>query len=1557
MKRVPKYILSSLILLTLTVPELCAKRISPEDAKQKAQMILTKSSVYGRTKGRATLSELPTLTLSHTVTDSHATPIYYIFSKGEDKGFVIASADDRAVPILGYTDKGTFKSIDDFPEALKGWLKSYELTASKLSSAGMSPSGTYSITKMRNEIEPMVELFWGQDAPLNAKCPIVDGERAPVGCVGLAMAMVMAFHQYPDQGQGAVSYVNTANKQTITYDFEKTKFDFANLQPYYDGYEDTEEIDAVAELCFAAGASVKSEYKSTATGADVSAAVFNTYFKYPSEGMALLSRSYFTPEEWEDMVYEELSNNRPVLYRGGGTLGTGGHAFVIDGYEEASGLFHINWGWYGDADGYYNLNILRPSESGTGSNGDNVYSVDQQIVRGLRAPDGAVPTPIFTAEGVSFAKDTQEFYIDKLYCRGGQNVLHPGVEAIHIQTGNIYEIESIEKNPLTIRDDVNGGVKRLSITFRPDFSQLPDGEYVLRPCAKLTEDRTLNPGGYFDFYPIYCTLVNSRFIKAAIINGAVVEAECGSDVNHDIEFTNFQTSTSLITGSNRAFTMDAVNRGNTIIRSVRVWVYEHDADELAWPTGERSEIVLEPGNNGRFNLAIPNMTNLGGTFDLQVKNTEDTTVNYSKRIPFELVNSSNGVTIDGFKYVVISEKDRTAAVIRTNTSHTGEVIFQGTVKIKENEYILTELSNAILISNGGVTKVVVPPTVKRIAGSSFNGCSSLAEINLPEELEFLGGGCFMGCKALTAISIPKTITSIGDKTFSSAGLTSVELPEGLTSIGQYAFYGCKLTKLILPSTVESIGRYAFDNDNISIVICKSLTPPTIEDNTFYSQIYKNATLFVPAEAIDSYRNAPGWKSFKNCYTINEDKYAKVGDFWYELTPDFEAYIIPAMENETYSITKVTVPDKINYAGIDYAVTEVRDSAFIGHGAITSFSGGGNLRKIGNHAFENTGISSVSLADGITEIGDYAFFNSNIGSLSKLPANLTRIGEGAFAGNKRMSFYKSLNSPNNWLALPTSLQSIGDRAFEGCESLDKVQINGTIEYGTGVFDGCNSLSSIYLADTAVTPENVKLLASDIPTAHFYIERSNREYFVRAFDNPSRLYDLLTVKSVTWDGKPDIEGLTDVTITFDSKQGNPTTTTFIVKNAMFKDIATVHPKSSEDYPATGAITLTFAPFSLGAGVAQVSFEQPGFSEMIDINIVKTAALIESITLSETEKSLVPNETFALIASYSPDELDNDTLLWSSSDNSVATVDNSGNVIALANGTATITCKALMGIASAKCTVTVKTDRHPGKALDDGSDEITVADVNAIASHLMGLDVEGFNVINADANQDGRVTISDVTTAVKMILYSGKEATYRDAVDGLYWSKSNENSAVLLFDDINIGPSDSTYIAARLNADGEYSAIQADIVCPDGVKITDVILSEMLNAHSMMWTNIDENTTRIVIYSFVNEILPSNEGNELIVLKLAASQPVYGALSVEHGWAATPSAYKIPVSSMSYSEGGPAVLANVIPDGGAVNVYNIFGVLIKRDVKVSEIESKLAPGIYIVVKDNKSYKVRIK
>ena len=156
-----------------------------------------------------------------------------------------------------------------------------------------------------------------------------------------------------------------------------------------------------------------------------------------------------------------------------------------------------------------------------------------------------------------------------------------------------------------------------------------------------------------------------------------------------------------------------------------------------------------------------------------------------------------------------------------------------------------------------LTKVTIPNSVNHIAECAFYGCRSLAEVNLPNGITSIENDVFNGC-AFTELKIPSSVTSIGECAFCSCPFTEVNISNGVTSIGDYALSGYNMEYVKIGKDVTKIGDQVFPQyyDENLVIEFTSETPATLYSVESFGYL---CTIYVPENALETYRNAEFWK--------------------------------------------------------------------------------------------------------------------------------------------------------------------------------------------------------------------------------------------------------------------------------------------------------------------------------------------------------------------------------------------------------------------------------------------------------------------------------------------------------------------------------------------------------------------------------------------------------------------------------------------------------------------------------------------------------------------------
>lgn len=428
------------------------------------------------------------------------TSAYYVFNAGDDKGFAIVSGDDRTVPILGYSLNGSFTD-ENMPENLKAWLAEYQRQIEYIQKNNITLDNSQSTATDRAKIPEMLTTKWNQDTPYNNTCPVFsDGNRSVTGCVATAMAQVLYYNwqQNPskmptqtlaDMESYQTNYSNATNI-TVPAIGAGAPIDWSNMLPsyrYYNGTETDAQKNAVANLMLYCGTAVKMEYSSGTSSAysNQVPGAFTKYFGMDPSTIIVGRSSGYTNKQWNDLIYNELANNR-VVYYSGSSASNSGHAFVIDGYEGNS-FFHVNWGWGGMDDGAYVLSVLAPSSGGTGAGIiDDGYNYDQQAVLNASPDNGGKSLKSFSFENLELAKDTLKFA-----------VFNGGTDSINVQVG-IASVENDGSLKIRMYSDAHYvWAPNYGWYYAYPLSQLKDGDYNIVFVAKdpsETEWQQIRPG-------------------------------------------------------------------------------------------------------------------------------------------------------------------------------------------------------------------------------------------------------------------------------------------------------------------------------------------------------------------------------------------------------------------------------------------------------------------------------------------------------------------------------------------------------------------------------------------------------------------------------------------------------------------------------------------------------------------------------------------------------------------------------------------------------------------------------------------------------------------------------------------------------------------------------------------------------------------------------------------------------------------------------------------------------------------------------------------------------
>lgn len=406
-----------------------AKKVDVADAKKAAKTFV--QHIDGLAKKPNDLNLVftsTTLASPFTSQTRETTPFYYVFNFEGANGFIIISADDAVVPVLAYSTEKKYRlenQADPFIKWMDKYRKEIQEIISKQLIAGdkieqqwtrLKNGLSMNVEKNKETVSQLLSTTWDQMQYYHELCPYDNdyNQYVATGCVATAMAQVMKYHNYPQNGEGYHTY-NHSKYGSLSANFGAETYNWSAMPNNV-----TSNNNSVATLMYHCGVGLEMNYGPAQTGGsstnslDVVANALKSYFSYSSSTQFTMRQTY-TDANWKNLLKDELNNSRPMEYAGVGQ--GGGHAFVCDGYD-ASDYFHFNWGWSGYYDGYFHMDQLNPGTGGTGAGAGN-YNQYQQIVYGIQPETsggggGTTPpgegSPLFFYSALSVSPNPIDFF-------------------------------------------------------------------------------------------------------------------------------------------------------------------------------------------------------------------------------------------------------------------------------------------------------------------------------------------------------------------------------------------------------------------------------------------------------------------------------------------------------------------------------------------------------------------------------------------------------------------------------------------------------------------------------------------------------------------------------------------------------------------------------------------------------------------------------------------------------------------------------------------------------------------------------------------------------------------------------------------------------------------------------------------------------------------------------------------------------------------------------------------------------------------------------------------
>lgn len=959
------------------------------------------------------------LTLAKTYRMDNGDAAFYVFSTLN--GFVIVSAQDVAMPILGYSDEGPF-NVDDIPENMEWWLQDYakqiqfgvegqnvdfEKTAKQWEL--VKATGRLNENRTRNVIvSPLLgDITWNQDRYYNNLCPEASapmlGDHTYAGCVACAMSQIMRKWNHPVHGYGSHQLPPYNNPDNVL-DFGQTTYAWNNMPvaltnvngDLLDGITE-DQITAVATLIYHAGVSVNTTYSTSGSSADVSnpEGALKNNFGYSDElEMEGLSFQEGGVAMWKAKLRSSLDHGYPVFY--GGSSSSGAHAFVCDGYD-SNDYFHINWGYSGNQNNYYAIGALNYGATGYNAQNYAIFNIH--------------PSGTTTTHAVTLSRNNEHGTVS-----GSGTFTHGTSVTVHAEaTTNGYYFCYWTEDGVIVSENAD---YTFNIKYNRNLQAVFLDAFTIEAETSNATCGTVSGGGTYG-YNASCTLTatpNSGYIfENWTKNNEIVSC----DNPYTFAVTGPGTYTAHFIPLEGQYIGDDNNLTNNAIPTNSLYKYSiteqiYTAAELG-EAGDINSIAL-------YNVGYgSNLNDITRNLDIYIKTTDKTafasTSDWITEIALEDLVFNGSVTFEYGTWTTINldntfaydSTSNLALIIVDRTGSTGTRHEFKTFATSNNSSLYKAQDNEFDPNNmSGVTGLRAKQKNKIIVNKSeHTGVYTVSASVNPSESGFVTDG--------------------SDNTFVSASFND----------------GAECTLKANPNS-SYVFRYWTKNGKIMSY-----------DATYTFTVKSNVSLVAVFAA-------PSTVSV----SINPDNSGTVtgaGDYTYGSTCTLTA--TPA---EDYAFNKWTIGGETVSINEAYSFTVTEDVTVVANfRAANMIVFDDNEAKricLANWDANGDGELSVQEAVNVTvldgSISPYFKYNTKIETFNELRffTGLTAIGVSAFSGS---------SSKFTTVTLPNTITSIGNYAFSACSKLVSITIPSLVSaIGQEAFRGCTGLT--YIVSECITP---------------------------------------------------------------------------------------------------------------------------------------------------------------------------------------------------------------------------------------------------------------------------------------------------------------------------------------------------------------------------------------------------------------------------------------------------------------------------------------------------------